>query len=83
MASCTPFNEEENFAEKIRSLNDEDLLDVWTESQKVLSLVNATPSLAMCVSTDYEGIIVSEMTRRAKGGAYPCLARPAGRGMLS
>ncbi|MCR5563535.1 MAG: hypothetical protein K6F46_09270 [Desulfovibrio sp.] len=83
MASCTPFSEEENFAEKIRSLDDEDLLDVWTESQKVLSLLNATTNLAMCLSTDYEGIIVSEMTRRAKGGTYPCLTAPIGRGLLS
>lgn len=82
MASCTPFKEEDSFAERIRSLNDEDLLDVWTESQKVLSLLNATPNLAICVSTDYEGIIVSEMTRRAKGGTFPCITTPIGRGLL-
>ncbi|MBO4313206.1 MAG: hypothetical protein J5838_02835 [Desulfovibrio sp.] len=83
MASHTPFNDEEKFADKIRSLDDEALLDVWTESQQVLSLLDAIPSLAASVSTDYEGIIVSEMIRRAKGGAFPCPAKPAGRGSLS
>lgn len=64
MGSLAVFDDDEPFAEKIKTLADEELLEIWVESQKVETMLNAQLPDALVISPAYEQVIVEELFLR-------------------
>lgn len=74
MGSAMPFDDDVPFEEKVKCLSEEDLLEIWAESQRIETMINANLPPGYAISPNYENIIIMELTLRknkslAQGGA--------------
>lgn len=64
MGSIIPFDDDQSFEEKIKSLADDELLEIWVESQKMEQMFNARMQLPPSIPFGYEQAIVDELFLR-------------------
>ncbi len=67
MASFAPFTDDQPFEEKVKCLADEELLDIWAQSQQIESIVPGRMS-SLSISRDYERAIINELSLRSSRG---------------
>lgn len=65
MGSCMPFSDEEPFAERVKSLADDELLEIWEETQQIESLLSTELHTDLAIAPDYEKAIVEELRLRS------------------
>ncbi|MGE9986033.1 hypothetical protein [Desulfovibrio sp. SGI.169] len=65
MASCVPFSDEEPFVKRVKSLADDELLEIWEETQHIESLLCAEFQTEVSLAPDYEKVIVEELRLRS------------------
>ena len=72
MGSCMPFPDEKPFAERVKNLAEDELLEIWEETQQIECMISAELHTEITIAPDYERLIVEELrlrsSRRAKGG---------------
>lgn len=64
MGTAVPFNEDQPFEEKVKCLADEELLEIWAESQQMENLLNMRLPMSVSLSPGYEQTIINELTLR-------------------
>ena len=64
MARRLPFSENLSFAKQIKSLADDELLDIWEETQRLEQLMRAEWDAALELAPEYERLIVLELQYR-------------------
>lgn len=65
MARSTPFTDEVSFELRIKFLADEELLDVWVETQELEELLREEWGTEVELAPEYEKIIINELRVRA------------------
>lgn len=65
MAKSTPFPDDMPFSQRVKSLADEELLEIWEETQQVEQLLNAQMRTAISIAPEYERAIVEELHLRS------------------
>ena len=65
MGSCIPFSDEEPFAERVKSLADDELLEIWEETQQIENLLCTEMNEDFSIAPDYEKVIVEELRLRS------------------
>lgn len=65
MGSFEPFPDEEPFEDKIRHLPDEDLLEIWEESQQLETMLDMHTPGHEFPAASFEQAIVHELALRA------------------
>lgn len=65
MGSCMPFCDEEPFAQRVKSLADDELLEIWEETQQIESLLSTEMQADLSIAPDYEKAIVEELRLRS------------------
>lgn len=72
MGSCMPFPDEKPFAERVKNLAEDELLEIWEGTQQIECMISAELHTEITIAPDYERLIVEELrlrsSRRAKGG---------------
>ncbi|MDR1777657.1 MAG: hypothetical protein LBR31_07515 [Desulfovibrio sp.] len=70
MGSCVPFDDEISFPERIKTLSDEELMEIWEETQRIERIFSTELHLGVSFVMDYEDAIVTELSLRLqKSGA--------------
>ena len=64
MASCIHFADEEPFIERVKSLADDELLEIWEETQQIENMLCAELHADFSIAPDYEKVIVEELRLR-------------------
>ena len=64
MARRLPFPENLSFAKQIKSLADDELLDIWEETQRLEQLMFAEWNTVLELAPEYERLIVLELRYR-------------------
>ena len=64
MGRRLPFSENLSFAKQIKSLADDELLDIWEETQRLEQLMLAEWDTALDLAPEYERLIVLELQYR-------------------
>ena len=64
MARRLPFSENLSFAKQIKSLADDELLDIWEETQRLDNLMLAEWDTVLELAPEYERLIVLELQYR-------------------
>lgn len=65
MGSCEPFPENMPLEAKIKSLPDEDLLEMWAESQMLEQMVATQLPAGYMMNSGFEQAIIQELSLRA------------------
>ena len=65
MAQATPFPDDMPFSQRVKSLADEELLEIWEETQQVEQLLNREMHAAVSIAPEYERAIVEELHLRS------------------
>lgn len=65
MAQATPFPDDMPFSLRVKSLADEELLEIWEETQQVEQLLNKEMHAAVSIAPEYERTIVEELRLRS------------------
>lgn len=65
MGTCIPFSDEEPFTERIKTLEDDELLEIWEETQQIESLLCSELQADVSIAPDYEKVIVEELRLRS------------------
>lgn len=65
MASAFPFDEDEPFSQKVKCLADDELLEIWAESQQIEGIICSFMPSGAVISPDYEQTIVKELYLRS------------------
>lgn len=65
MASCIPFPDDQPFSEKVKSLEDEELLEIWEETQQIEGLIRAELHTDISLTPEFEQAIVAELNLRS------------------
>lgn len=65
MAKSTPFTDEVPFELRIKYLADEELLDVWVETQELEGILREEWGAELELAPEYEKIIINELRVRA------------------
>lgn len=65
MAQATPFSDDMPFSQRVKSLADEELLEIWEETQQVEQLLNTEMHAAVSIAPEYERAIVEELRLRS------------------
>ncbi len=65
MGSCIPFSDEEPFVKRVKSLADDELLEIWEETQQIESLLCTELQTDLSLAPDYEKVIVEELRLRS------------------
>lgn len=68
MARSTPFPDDMPFSQRVKSLADEELLEIWEETQQVEFLLNREMRTAISLAPEYERAIVEELRLRSTRG---------------
>ena len=68
MAQSTPFPDDMPFSQRVKSLADEELLEIWEETQQVEQLLNQEMRTAISIAPEYERAIVEELRLRSTRG---------------
>lgn len=64
MAKRTPFSEEQPFELRIKSLTDDELLDIWVETQELERMLREEWDAELELAPEYERMIVHELQLR-------------------
>lgn len=64
MGSAMPFSEDLPFEEKVKCFADEELLEIWAESQEMENFINMRLSGDVELHPGYERAIINELTLR-------------------
>jgi hypothetical protein len=64
MARRLPFSENLSFAKQIKSLADDELLDIWEETQRLEHVMLAEWNATLELAPEYERLIVLELQYR-------------------
>ncbi|MDR2694963.1 MAG: hypothetical protein LBC79_01100 [Deltaproteobacteria bacterium] len=64
MARRLPFSENLSFAKQIKSLADDELLDIWEETQRLEQVMRTEWDAALELAPEYERLIVLELQYR-------------------
>ena len=65
MGSCIPFSDEEPFVKRVKSLADDELLEIWEETRQIESLLCTELQADLSLAPDYEKVIVEELRLRS------------------
>ncbi|MDR3357948.1 MAG: hypothetical protein LBN96_03635 [Desulfovibrio sp.] len=65
MGSCIPFDDEIPFTDRIKTLSNEELMEIWEETQRIERLFSSELHLEISFAMDYEHAIVEELFLRA------------------
>ena len=65
MGSLIPFSDEEPFVKRVKSLADDELLEIWEETQQIESLLCTEFQTDLSFAPDYEKVIVQELRLRS------------------
>lgn len=65
MGCLVPFSEDLPLEEKVKSLADEELLEIWEESQQLEVMISAGFPGASIIGPDFERAIIAELSVRA------------------
>ena len=64
MATRIPFSEDQSFAVRLKSLADDELLDIWAETQELERLLREEWDAELELAPEYERLIVQELQLR-------------------
>ena len=64
MGKRLPFSENLSFAKQIKSLADDELLDIWEETQRLEHIMLAEWDTSLELAPEYERLIVLELQYR-------------------
>ncbi len=64
MATRTFFTEDIPFAMRIKSLSDDELMDIWAETQELERIMREEWGTELELAFEYEKLIVQELTLR-------------------
>ncbi|MBO4301253.1 MAG: hypothetical protein J5861_06585 [Desulfovibrio sp.] len=65
MGSCVPFADDEPFAQRVKSLADDELLEIWEETQQIETILSKALHADLEISPEYEKAIVEELFVRS------------------
>lgn len=65
MGRLATFEDDEPFEQKIKTLEDEELLEIWAESQQMEQMLAMEMPDAIIIPPSYEKVIVTELFVRA------------------
>ena len=65
MGSCIPFQDEESFDQRVKSLADDELLEIWAETQQIEQLLSSQLEAELTLAPEYEQAIVAELSLRS------------------
>ncbi len=65
MGSFIPFSDEEPFVKRVKSLADDELLEIWEETQQIESLLCTEFQTDLTFAPDSETLIVQELRLRS------------------
>ena len=65
MGSCIPFIDEQPFAERVKTMADDELLEIWEETQQLESMLCNDLHTDLALAPDYEKVIVEELFLRS------------------
>lgn len=65
MGSCFPFADEEPFSERVKNLKNQDLLQIWEETQQIENLLRSEIQAEISIAPDYEQTIIDELRLRS------------------
>lgn len=64
MARRVPFSEEQPFDQRIKSLADDELLDIWLETQELERMLREEWDAELELAPNYERMIIHELQLR-------------------
>lgn len=64
MGRAIPFDEDLPFEKQVKCLADEELLEMWAESQQIENLINAGIPTAFAIGPNFENVIINELNTR-------------------
>ncbi|WP_374290513.1 hypothetical protein [Desulfovibrio desulfuricans] len=65
MGSCIPFIDEQPFAERVKTMEEDELLEIWEETQQLESMLCSALHADLALAPDYEKVIVEELFLRS------------------
>ena len=65
MGSCQPFDDDEPFDKRVKTLADNELLEIWEETQQLEDLLRTQMQTDLAMAPEYERLIVSELQLRS------------------
>lgn len=65
MGSCQPFVVDEPFDKRVKTLADNELLEIWEETQQLEDLLRTQMQTDLAMAPEYERLIVSELQLRS------------------
>lgn len=65
MGSCIPFIDEQPFAERVKTMADDELLEIWEETQQLEGMLCSALHADLTLAPDYEKVIVEELFLRS------------------
>lgn len=65
MASATPFPDDMPFSQRVKSLADEELLEIWVETQQLEGILSRETGASLPLAPEYERAIVEELCLRS------------------
>lgn len=65
MAKLIPFAEDEPFGLQLKSLADDELLDIWAETQELDRMLREEWDVTLKYAPEYERLIVQELQLRS------------------
>ncbi len=75
MGSFLPFDDDESFAERIKGLQYDELLDVWLETQQIERMLKRDVDPSAELAPEYEAMILDELRLRSTRRLLPRIAR--------
>lgn len=64
MGSCQPFVDDEPFDKRVKTLADNELLEIWEETQQLAGLLSQQIKAELPLAPEYEQLIVAELQLR-------------------
>ena len=75
LGSFLPFDDDESFAERIKGLQYDELLDVWLETQQIERMLKRDVDPSAELAPEYEAMILDELRLRSTRRLLPRIAR--------
>lgn len=71
MGSCQPFTDDEPFDKRVKTLADNELLEIWEETQQLEDLLRTQMQTELDMAPEYERLIVGELQLRRNRALLP------------
>ena len=65
MGSCIPFQDEQSFDQRVKNLADDELLEIWAETQQIEQLLSSQLEAELTLAPESEQAIVAELCLRS------------------